>query len=328
MGPGDLASILANFPNSEDPNLLVGFDHADDAGVYRLSDDLALIQSVDFFTPIVDDPYDYGQIAAANALSDIYAMGGKPLTAVNLLAYPTAKLSASVVERILLGGADKLREAGAALLGGHTVEDTEPKYGMCVTGTVHPNRIITNGKARPGDVLVLTKALGTGIIVTALKAEAAPEGALAAAIRSMKRLNRDASACMLEFGVTACTDITGYGLLGHAMELATASGLDLEIEAEAVPLLPAVLELIDSGFITGGGEGTRAFLTDKVKAATSVTTELLDVLFDPQTSGGLLIAVPPDKATSLVDYLHCNGDEAAAVVGRALPSQQRRIVVT
>jgi len=287
--------------------VIVGFETSDDAGVYRLNESTALIQTVDFFTPIVDDPYLFGSIAAANALSDIYAMGGKPLTAMNIVCYPAKDGDLETLRQILHGGADKVAEAGAVVLGGHSVEDREPKYGLAVTGVVAPNQVITNRTARPGDALVLTKPLGTGIIATAAKAELAPPEALQAAARTMATLNAAASEAMRRAGAHACTDITGFGLLGHAHEMAAASGVGLLLFASAVPLLPGVEDLAAQGLIPAGAHANRSYLCDRVRFDPDVPLALQDVLFDPQTSGGLLIAVPKDRAASLLEDLAASG---------------------
>jgi selenide,water dikinase len=290
---------LRGLPESKDPKLLVGFNLADDAGVYKLSAELALVQTVDVFTPVVDDAYDFGQIAAANALSDIYAMGARPVTALNIAAFPRQSLPFEILGEILRGGFDKVLEADAVVAGGHTVENAEPLFGLAVTGVAHPDRIATNAGACPGDVLVLTKPIGTGIISTAIKREACSAEIAQTAIDSMKTLNRAACETMIEIGigpaVHACTDITGFGLLGHAAEMARASQVMLQIEADKVPLLPGVEELARGGqFVTGGGARNAAHLGDFVQGAELLPEALRHVFFDPQTSGGLLIAIAPE----------------------------------
>lgn len=313
-------------PTSSDPRLLIGIETFDDAGIYRLSDDLALVQTVDFFTPIVDDPYAYGAIAVANALSDVYAMGGRPITALNLLAYPVATLAPETVAEILRGGGDKLREAGVALLGGHTIDDPEPKFGVAVTGTIHPDHIVANAAGRAGDLLVLTKPLGTGIVATAIKADEAPELSARAAIESMARLNAAASAAMIEVGVHAATDITGFGLLGHLGEMAAGSGVGAEIYAGAVPVLPGAFELLARGYVPGGTRRNLAQLAARVTFAPGLAdgTELM--LADAQTSGGLLIAVAPERADLLLQALR-EGATSAAMVGRLTAEPAGTIVV-
>ena len=277
-----------------------------DAGVYRLNDDCALVQSVDFFTPIVDDPATFGRIAAANALSDLYAMGAKPLTALNLVGFPSC-LEREVLVAILRGGAEKLAEAGAVLVGGHTVEDDEPKYGLAVTGLVDPARLVSTVGARPGDRLILTKPLGTGILATALKGEVIAEAQMAEAILGMETLNRAASEAMLEVGVHACTDITGFGLLGHALEMAEASGVGLVIESRSLHVYPLVLDLAAIGLVPAGSYHNREHYLPRVVDREQLQPELVDILADPQTSGGLLIAVPAERHDSLHAALRARG---------------------
>jgi len=285
-------------PKIADPNVLVGFETADDAGVYRLSDELALVQTVDFFTPIVDDPYTFGAIAAANSLSDVYAMGGKPVSALSIVAFP-ANADIEILGEILRGGVDKMIEAGCPVIGGHSVNDPEVKFGYAVTGTIHPDRIKGNRDAREGDVLVLTKALGTGVIGTALKKGVASEASVAAMVASMTTLNRAACEAMLQFNVHGCTDITGFGLLGHAREMALASGLTLEIETARVPLLPGALEAYNAGAIPGGLKNNREFASCAVETNAGIDPSVEGLLYDPQTSGGLLITLPPADAERL-----------------------------
>lgn len=308
------------------PDLLVGMNSIDDAGVYKLDQERALIQTIDFFTPIVDDPYLYGQIAAANALSDVYAMGGQPLTVLNLVAFPSKKLDINVLGEILRGGADKIMEAGAVLVGGHSIEDEEPKYGLAVTGIAHPDKIITNCAARPGDRLIITKPLGTGIIATAIKAEmAAPEQEKEAS-RWMATLNREAAAAMVSIGVHACTDITGFGLLGHAHEMAKGSGVNLVIDSASLPVLPGARENAALGLVPGGAYNNRRYLEDEVTIADGVPDELRDILYDPQTSGGLLIAVAAAKTDDLMAALFDRGVTAARVIGEVVPGPGKIIV--
>ena len=292
----------------------MGIDTADDAGVYRLNDETALIQTLDFFTPIVDDPYLFGQIAATNSLSDVYAMGGKPLTAMNIVTFPICRLAPEVLLAILSGGQQKIAEAGAVMLGGHTIDDDEPKYGLSVTGVVHPDKVLTNAGARPGDALILTKAIGTGVLYTALKAELFPAG-VAAAAASMTQLNRYAAEVMTRFPVHACTDITGFGLLGHAFELAAGSAVDLELDSRAVPLLPDAAEAAGMGLVPAGAYANRDYL-NQVEFRPEVPVNLQDLLFDPQTSGGLLISLAEDLAADLLTELHAAGVAVAARIGR------------
>ena len=292
----------------------MGIDTADDAGVYRLNDETALIQTLDFFTPIVDDPYLFGQIAATNSLSDVYAMGGKPLTAMNIVTFPICRLAPEVLLAILSGGQQKIAEAGAVMLGGHTIDDDEPKYGLSVTGVVHPDKVLSNAGAQPGDALILTKAIGTGVLYTALKAELFPAG-VAAAAASMTQLNRYAAEVMTRFPVHACTDITGFGLLGHAFELAAGSAVDLELDSRAVPLLPDAAEAAGMGLVPAGAYANRDYL-NQVEFRPEVPVNLQDLLFDPQTSGGLLISLAEDLAADLLAELHAAGVAVAACIGR------------
>ena len=294
--------MLGALPRIANPNVLVGYDTADDAGVYRLSDELALVQTVDFFTPIVDDPFTFGAIAAANSLSDVYAMGGTPISALSIVAFP-GDADAEVLEAILRGGLEKMREAGCAVLGGHSVNDPEIKFGYAVTGTIHPARIKANAGARVGDALVFTKAMGTGVIGTALKRGIASAESVAAAEESMLRLNRGACEAMLRFDVHGCTDVTGFGLIGHAREMALASGVTLEIEASRVPLLPGALDAVRAGAVPGGLKNNREFASCSVVGAEAIEPALLELLYDPQTSGGLLIALSEVEALGLVESL-------------------------
>jgi selenide,water dikinase len=293
-----LDRVLAAIPRVKNENVLVGFDTADDAGVYKLSAELALVQTVDFFTPIVDDPYTYGAIAAVNALSDVYAMGGAPLSALSILAYP-ANGDPDDLEQILKGGADKIHESGCVILGGHSVADDEVKFGYAVTGTVHPERIKTNAGARAGDALVFTKRIGTGVITTALKREIAAESDVQAAIDSMLTLNRRACEAMLEYDVHGCTDVTGFGLIGHAREMAVASEVTLEMDPGAVRLLPGALDYARQGALPGGLKNNREFASCAVEIARDLAPEAENLLYDPQTSGGLLIALPEADAAQL-----------------------------
>ena len=302
MGPGALAQVLRPLAQRHDANVLVGLQTSDDAAVYRLNDDLAMIQTVDFFTPVVDDPYTYGAIAAANALSDVYAMGGDALMALNIAAMPE-DLPIAVIQRIFEGGADKAAEAGIVIAGGHTVTDEEPKYGLVVTGTIHPSKILTKAGARVGDVLFLSKPIGTGVITTALKAQAAEPKHVEAAIQSMLKLNRAASKLMREVGVNAATDITGYGLIGHTVEMVEKSGVQIRLSARRVPLLDGAERYASEGRLPGGGGRNVAYYTSRtspsVTIESSVPQAVVDLMFDPQTSGGLLISVPHERVAQL-----------------------------
>jgi selenide,water dikinase len=327
VGPGTLNAVLGTLPVFSHPNLLVDGTHWDDAGVYRLNDEQALVQTVDFFTPVVDDPYIFGQIAAANALSDIYAMGATPLTALNLVAFPTCSLDLQILRDILAGGAERLQLAGALLIGGHTIEDREPKYGLTITGTVHPQKVVTNRGIQPGDVLILTKPIGTGVAVTAMKAGMISAATQQAAMRTMVALNKEAAEVMVTFKPRACTDITGFGLLGHAWELVAGSGTGLVLDTDRIPFLPGVTELACSGLVPAGAYRNRQYLEGKVHWNGKVKQEIADLLFDPQTSGGLLIAVPGDLAPDLVGRLHEQQVTEAVVIGRATGDHPGEIVV-
>ena len=311
----------------DDPNLIVGMERAEDAGVYKLSDDLAIIQTVDFFTPIVDDPYMFGQIAAANALSDVYAMGGKPLTAMNIVCFPIKTMDISILREILKGGLDKMKEAGVTLVGGHSVEDSELKYGLSVTGTIHPLKVLTNVGAKVGDRLILTKPLGTGIINTAIKGGMAKEDSIERVTRYMASLNKRASEIMQEIGANACTDVTGFGLLGHAFEMIEGTGKGIVINASDVPILPEAVNFAKMGMVPGGTYRNKEFRINKVDIDPAQSPYLIDILFDPQTSGGLLIAVSGKKAQEMVKRLRKEGIEDAAIIGKVVNDTQERIVV-
>ena len=311
----------------DDPNLIVGMERAEDAGVYKLSDDLAIIQTVDFFTPIVDDPYMFGQIAAANALSDVYAMGGKPLTAMNIVCFPIKTMDISILREILKGGLDKMKEAGVTLVGGHSVEDSELKYGLSVTGTIHPLKVLTNVGAKVGDRLILTKPLGTGIINTAIKGGMATEDSIEMVTRYMASLNKRASEIMQEIGANACTDVTGFGLLGHAFEMIEGTGKGIVINASDVPILPEAVNFAKMGMVPGGTYRNREFRINQVDIDSALSPYLIDILFDPQTSGGLLIAVSGKKAQEMVKRLRKEGIEDAAIIGKVVNDTQERIVV-
>jgi selenide,water dikinase len=298
-----------------DPNVLVDASTVDDAAVYRIAPDRALVATVDFFTPIVDDPFDFGRIAAANALSDLYAMGARPLFALNIVAFPRDRLDENLLGEILRGGSEIAREAGIAVVGGHSVDDPEPKYGMCAIGEVHPERIVRNSTARPGDILVLTKPIGTGIIATAIKNDAAPDFAVRGAVLSMTTLNRDAADAMVACGASAATDITGFGLLGHLHNLLRASGVGARISATAVPLLSHAFELAERGFIPGGTLRNLADVEAVVTWDATIPEPLRTVIADAQTSGGLLIAIPADRADALVEALGTARTPAVARIG-------------
>lgn len=313
------------FPTDE--NLIVGLDHADDAGVYKISDDLALIQTVDFFTPIVDDPYWFGQIAAANAMSDIYAMGGIPKTAMNLVAFPVKDMDLSILRQIIQGGLDKMNEAGVILVGGHSVEDSELKYGLSVTGFIHPDRILTKQNLKLGDRLILTKPLGTGIINTAIKGGLASAEIIKTVTGVMATLNRDAAEVMVNFPVHACTDITGFGLLGHLAEMVEDTGVGVHIQADSIPMLPETLNYAGMGLVPAGTFKNREFRECMVEFDHSIDRLIQDVLFDAQTSGGLLICVDKESADDLLSALEKKGIHEAANVGAVVAEPKGRIVV-
>jgi selenide,water dikinase len=313
-------------PPITDERLLVGFDYADDAGVYRVSDDLALIQTVDVFTAIVDDPYDYGQIAAANCLSDCYAMGGKPITAMNIVGFSTAEYPLWVLTEMLQGGVDKLQEAEVTLCGGHTIDDLELKYGMAITGVVDPRRFVTNAGAVVGDKLVLTKPLGTGILSTALKKQLVGDDLVRRITESMVQLNRRPSEIMVELGAHACTDITGFGILGHGLQLARASGVGLCISLSALPKFPEAVALAEQG-ATKGLHANRGFFGEGVEFHQGTSEAERLFLFDAQTSGGLFVALPADAAAEMVDRLHDEGFAAASIVGDVIAEPAGKIIV-
>ncbi len=316
LRPQDLESVLKSLPKVMDPAVLVGPEHSDDAAVYRLTDDLAIVSTVDFFTPIADDPFDFGAISAANSLSDIYAMGARPLFALSVVAFPSRRLPLQVLERILAGAAEVAREAGIPILGGHTVDDTEPKFGLAVTGVVHPGRVLTNASARAGDSLVLTKPIGTGILATAVKRGQAGEDVARRIVAVMRSLNRSAAEAMLEIGVSACTDVTGFGLLGHLREMAVASGLDAEIEAAAVPIIDPARELAAADVVPGGTLENLAHVSAHVEFAPGLSRVDRVLLADAQTSGGLLISVPAERCEALLCSLRERGAPEASRIGR------------
>ena len=296
--------------------MLVGISTGDDAGVYRVRDDLAIVSTVDFFTPVVDDPFTYGQIAAANAMSDVYAMGGRPITALNLVCWPQSGLPREMLHEVLRGGSEKAKEAGALIVGGHSVADEEVKYGMAVTGLVDPRRVIRNVGAQIGDALVLTKPLGTGVLMTAFKRDRLAPEYYDSAIAAMVQLNARAAEVMLQFEVHAATDVTGFGLVGHSSKMADGSGVTLVFEESDLPLLPGALECCREGLIPGGGTRNREFYGPHTRISAEISDEMIAIAFDPQTSGGLLIAVPDREAISLVAALHRAGIAEACIVGR------------
>lgn len=309
-------------PAETDPNLIAGRELSEDAGVYRISDDLALIQTVDFFTPIVDDPYDFGRIAAANALSDVYAMGGRPITAMNIACFPITKMEKDVLRAILAGGIEKVHEARAALAGGHSIDDVELKYGLSVTGVAHPSRIWLNSGALPGDSLILTKPIGTGILATAIKAGLASEQAMRRGTNLMAELNKKAAEVLMRYPVHGCTDITGFGLLGHGLEMAVGSKVTLRLDVRSVPVLPETIDYVSLGMMPGGSFANRNFCAGKVRGGEAVDPVMLDILADAQTSGGLFVSLAPDLAKIALEELRDAGIVDAAIVGEvAGPSE-------
>lgn len=324
MDPAVLDLMLAGLPAQRDDNLLVGFDHRDDATVYRLPSGEAIVQTVDFFTPVVDDPYDYGAIAAANSLSDVYAMNGRPLFALNICAFPKG-VSPDVWREVLRGGADKAVEAGIIVAGGHTIDDTEPKYGMVVTGLVNPNSLWSNVGARVGDVLLLTKPLGMGILTTALKNELVTAEQIGPAVTWMKTLNRDAQLALAESGIRAATDITGNGLLGHAAEVARASNVRFRLKASALPVIDLAVPLAEQGKVPGGTRMNRLYLGDYVMIDSSISTALQWIMYDAQTSGGLLVCVSRDRLEQAVSNLQAK-QVFYAVIGEVLYGEGIEVV--
>ena len=309
LAPRDLAQVLSKLPVQHNHNVIVGFDHSDDAGVFRLTDDVALVQTVDFFTPVADDPFTYGRIAAVNSLNDVYAMGGIPLTALSIVCYPQ-KGDWDVLGEILAGGQSAMTAENVVVIGGHSVDDQEMKVGYAVTGTIHPDRVVTNAGSKAGDVLILTKPIGTGAINTAVKQGKAAESTIAAAIAAMSQSASRASKAMVTARANACTDVTGFGLLGHAYEMANASRVTLSVDYKRVPLLPDVLELIADGMLTRGDRNNREYVGDTVKISNDVGREMQSALFDPQTAGGLLISLPPENVDGFLSEI-----EDAWVIG-------------
>ena len=317
LDPSELTQILASIPLPKDPNLLVGADTHDDAGVYRLSDELALIFTTDFFPPVVGDPRQFGRIAAANALSDIYAMGGKPLMALNLVHYPAESLPLTGLKEILSGAASAVQESGAMTVGGHTIQDSIPQFGLAVVGTVHPSHLITNKGAMPGQLLILTKPLGVGVLLAGKRLGLLQEDTFRAAVESMSRLNKTAAECMVEAGVQCATDVTGFGLVGHAKHIAQESEVTLTFDSSALPVLPEAIELLSEGCIPGGGFRNLRYVGEEFDDLTMGDYGYL--VADPQTSGGILMAVDADSASTLLDSLHKAGDIHAAIVGEVSP---------
>ncbi len=320
-----MAQVLCQLPKTYDENLIVGIETSDDAAVYRINENTALIQTVDFFTPVVDDPYTFGQIAATNSLSDVYAMGGEPKLAMNIICFPTC-LSPNVMAEILKGGYDKVAEANAILIGGHTVEDDEPKYGLCVSGFIHPSEVVTNCNAKVGDLLILTKPIGIGILNTAIKAQLTDEKTYEKAVKTMTTLNKFARDAMIKVGANSCTDITGFGLLGHTLEMAEGSGVTIKLYSDKIPVLPQAIEYAKMGLVPAGAYSNMSFIGDKVSFNDKVPQETQDILFDPQTSGGLLISVEANKANDLLRLLE-NSPTEYGIIGEVIEKQNKHILV-
>jgi len=327
ISQNDLKLALAGLPHVFDPKVLVGAESCDDAGVYKLSDKLALVQTVDVFTPCVDDAYVFGQIAAANSVSDVYAMGGTPLTALSIVAFPIEKLSPRIMNRMLQGGIDKLNEAGTVVIGGHSIKDKEIKFGFAVTGVIHPKKIIRNDKARPGDVLILTKPIGTGAICFAAQLGKAKKSWLAEIARSMTELNKAAAEVMKEAGVRCATDVTGFGLAGHLSEIAAQSGVTAEVQAGSIPVFDGVMECFRKGIISGAVERNRESSAKFVEKAADVGEDLETLIYDAQTSGGLLMCVPQRKAAAVLKELKKKGAKRAAIIGRITEKSEGRIIL-
>ena len=325
VGAGTLVHMLEGFKTHRDDRLIVGYDKSDDASVYVINEDTALIQTTDFFPPIVDDPYLYGQIAAANALSDVYAMGGTPKLAMNIMCL-AEKMEKSVVQEILRGGYDKVYEAGAIITGGHTIQGAEPIYGLAVSGFVHPDKVLTNSNARPGDVLILTKPLGIGILTTSIKADLVSDQVCRRIYRQMASLNKIARDIMVKYPVNSCTDVTGFSLLGHSFEMAQGSGITIHLMADKIPYHPEAYELAEMGFIPAGAYRNREYASAGVIVKNGITRAQQDIFYDPQTSGGLLLAVPEAYADACLDELKTQVPEAA-VVGYVKPLEESYIVL-
>ncbi len=327
INQNDLKKALAGLPQMKDPRVLVSSDTCDDAGIYKMSEKMALVQSVDVFTPNVDDAYTFGQIAAANSVSDIYAMGGIPLTALSIIGFPIEKLSHKIMNQMLRGGVDKLQEAGTVVLGGHSIKDNEIKFGFAVTGEIHPKKIITNDRAKPGDTLVLTKPLGTGIISFANQLGKAFPFNMSEISRSMAELNKTASEIMVEMGVRCATDVTGFGLLGHLAEMVVQSSVTVEIDVESVPVFEDVLMFAEKDMLSGAVERNREFASQYVRKSGSVSSVWETILYDPQTSGGLLIAVSEDKLDRLLSRFEIKGVEKAKIIGKIVDRSEGEIVL-
>jgi selenide,water dikinase len=328
INQADLKIVLAGLPAISDPKVLVSADTCDDAGVYQISDNLALVQSVDVFTPNVDDPYVFGQIAAANSLSDIYAMGGKPVTALSVVGFPIETMSHKIMNRMLRGGIDKMKEACVEVIGGHSIKDTEIKFGFAVTGTIDPRKIITNSNARPEDILILTKPLGTGVISFASQLDRASKESMETISRSMAELNKTAAETMVEEGVTTATDVTGFGLMGHLSEMAAQSGVTVKIYADQVPFFDGVLDMVHEELISGAIERNREYAAQFVEVAPGVNKDVEIALYDPQTSGGFLVAIGENRASTFLEKLKKKGLKYAAIIGKIVALSEGKIILT
>lgn len=326
IGPGTLAQVLGNLPKFHDENLLVGVETSDDAAIYKVNDELALIQTLDFFTPVVDDPYLFGQIAAANSLSDVYAMGGEPRTALNIVGFPNC-LDPEILGRILEGGASKVLEAGAILAGGHSIQDDEPKYGLSVTGFVNPNKIFKNYGSKPGDVIIITKQIGSGLINTAIKAEMAEKSQIDEVVTVMTSLNKKAKEVIENYPISACTDITGFGLAGHAMEMASSSDVTFEIDVNKVPYIDGALEMAKMGLVPAGTYNNKDYISKDVESY-NIEECYLDLMYDPQTSGGLLITLPESEVENIMrDFENKNMETKVAIIGKVIEKKEKSIVL-
>lgn len=318
---------IKDLPPSTDPDLLVGFETSDDAAVYRVSPELAVISTVDFITPPVDDPYWFGQIAAANSLSDVYAMGGKPLMALNVVMYPVSKLEPAILKEIFQGGHDKVIEAGASMAGGHSVDDNEPKYGLSVTGVVHPDRILTNCGAKEGDALVLTKSVGTGVLFNACRSGKLPWSEIEVLLPQIASLSGQALEIALKFDIHACTDVTGFGIVGHALEMSLGCGTSIDLQYKNLPIYPNAIQMYRSGETTGSNMENRKLSVNELEIKADLSSEEEELLFDPQTSGGLLLALPPEDAERLIEELQEAGISSASRVGEVRAGRQPGIRV-
>lgn len=324
IGPETLSKILDKLPKMSDKNLLVGIETSDDAAVYKLTEDIAAIQTLDFFTPVVDDPYTFGEIAAANSLSDVYAMGGKPTVAMNIVCFPNC-LDIDILGEILKGGADKVIEAGAVVIGGHTVKDDEPKYGLSVMGIVHPDKILKNHGCKVGDVLILTKPIGTGIVNTAIKAEIASKEVYNEAVKVMTTLNKYAGEIIVDYNINACTDITGFGIMGHGYEMASASDITIKLFKDKIPVIKGAREYAEMGLVPAGTYNNKGYLENKYKLV-DIPEWLEDILFDPQTSGGLLISTPKDQVESIMERL-MDLEIKSAIIGEVIDKDEVPLIV-